>query len=63
MSKLKKANLFVKILRNIDPASLNFIFETQTVFHPAGIVTIGFVVPGKGTVKIGDGGDAGIKID
>ena len=35
-------------------------FETQAVFHPAGVVTTVFVVPGKVTVKIGDGGDAGI---
>lgn len=63
MSKPKKANFFVKTLRNIDPASSTFTFETQAVFHPAGVVTTVFVVPGKVTVKIGDGGDAGIKID
>ena len=63
MSKPKKANVFVKTWRNIDPASLTFTFETQTVFHPAGVVTIVFVVPGKVTVKIGNGGDAWIKID
>ena len=63
MSKPKKAKFFVKTLRNIDPASSTFTFETQAVFHPAGVVTTIFVVPGKVTVKIGDGGDAGIKID
>ena len=31
--------------------------------HPAGVVTTVFVMPGKMTVKNGDGGDAGIKID
>ena len=60
MSKAKKANVFVKTLRNIDPASSTFTFETQAVFRPAGAVTTVFVVPGKVTVKIGDGGDAGI---
>ena len=50
-------------LRNIDPASSTFTFETQAVFHLAGVVTIGFVVTGKVRVKIGDGVDAGIKID
>ena len=50
-------------LRNIDPASSTFTFETQAVFHPAGVVTTVFVVPGKMTVKIWDGKDAGIKID
>ena len=63
MSKPKKANFFVKTLRNIDPASSTITFETQAVFHPAGGVTTIFVVPGKVTVKIGDGGDAGIEID
>ena len=63
MSKPKKANFFVKTLRNIDPASSTFTFETQAVFHPAGAVTIVFVVPGKVVVKIEDGRDAGIKID
>ena len=63
MSKPKKANIFVKTLRNIDPASSTFTFETQAVFHPAGDVATVFVVPEKVTVKIGDGGDAGIKID
>ena len=63
MSKPKKANFFVKTLRNIDPASSTFNFETQAVFHPAGAVIIVFVVPGKVTVKIGDGGEAGIIID
>ena len=63
MSKLKKAIFFVKTLRNIDPASSTFTFETQAVFHPAGVVTTIFVVPGNVTVKIGDGGDVGIKID
>ena len=58
MSKPKKANFFVKTLWNIDPVSSTFIFETQAVFHPAGVVTTVFVVPGKVTVKIGDGGDA-----
>ena len=38
MSKPKKANFFVKTLRNIDPASSTFTFETQAVFHPAGVV-------------------------
>ena len=61
MSKPKKANFFVKTLRNIDPASSTFTFETQAVFHPAGVVSRGFVVPGKMTVKIG--GDAGININ
>ena len=63
MSKPKKANFFVKTLRNIDPASSTFTFETQAVSHPAGVVTTVFIVSGKVTVKIGDGGDAGIKID
>ena len=63
MSKLKKENFFVKPLRNIDPASSTFTFETQAVFHPAGVVTTVFVVPGNVTVKIGDGVDVGIKID
>ena len=60
MTKLNKANFSVKTLRNIDPASSTFTFETQAVFHLAGDVTTVFVVPGKVTVKIGDGG---IKID
>ena len=38
MSKPKKANFFVKTLRNIDPASSSdsstFTFETQAVFLP-----------------------------
>ena len=63
MSKPKKANFFVKTLKNIDPASSTFTFETQAVFHPEKVVTTVFVVPGKVTVKVGDGGDAGIKID
>ena len=63
MSKQKKANFFVKTLRNIDPASSNFTFETQAVFHTAGEVTTVFVVPGKVRLKLGDGGDAGMKID
>ena len=63
MSTPKKANFFVKTLRNIDPASATFTFETQAVIHSAGAVTTVFLVPGKVTVKIGDGGDAGIKID
>ena len=63
MSKPKKANFFVKTLSNIDPASSTFTFETQAFFHHAGAVTTIFVVPGKVTVKIGDGGDAKIKID
>ena len=63
MSKLNKANFSVKTLRNIDPASSTSIFETQAVFHPAGVVTTVLVVPGNVTVKIGDGGDAGKKID
>ena len=44
MSKPKKANFFVKTLRNIDPASSTFNFETQAVFQPAGDVTTVFVV-------------------
>ena len=56
MSKPKKANFFVKTLRNIDPASSTFTFETQAVFHPAGVETTVFVVPGNVTVKIGDAG-------
>ena len=63
MSKLKKANFFVKTLRNIDPASSTFTFEMQAVFHSAGAVITVFIVSGKVTVKIGDGGDAGIKIN
>ena len=63
MSKPKKANYFVKTLRNIDPASSTSTFETQVVFYPAGVVTTVFVVPGNVTVKIANGGDAGIKID
>ena len=63
MSKPNKTNFSVKTLRNIDPASSTFTFETQAVFHSAGIVTIVLVVPGNVTVKIGDGRDAGIKID
>ena len=54
MSKPKKANFFVKILRNIDPASSTFTFETHAVLHPAGVMT---------KVTVGDGVDAGIKID
>ena len=46
-----------------DPTSSTFTFETQAVFHPAVVVTTVFIVPGKVTVKIGDGGDVGIKID
>ena len=42
---------------------MTLTFETQAVFHPAGVFTTVFVVPGKVTVKIGDGGEAGIKID
>ena len=61
MSEPKKANFFVKALRNIDPSSSTFTFETQAVFHPAGAVITVFVVSGKVTVQIGDGGDAGIK--
>ena len=61
--KAEERNFFVKTLRNIDPASSTFTLETQAVFHPAGTVTIVFIVPGKVTVKIGNGGDAGIKID
>ena len=57
MSKLKKANFFVKTLRIIDPASSTFTFEMQAVFHSAGFVTTVFVVPGKVTVKIGGGGE------
>ena len=53
----------IKTLSNIDPASSTFTFEFQAVFHLAGIMAIVFVVPGKVTVKIGDGGDARIKID
>ena len=63
MPKLKKANFFVKTLRNIDPASSTFTFETQAGFHPAGVVTTVCVVPGNVTVKIEDGGNVGIKID
>ena len=63
MSKPNKANFSVKTSRNINPAPSTFTFETQAVFHPAGVVTTVLVVPGKVTVKIGDGGDAGIKID
>ena len=59
----RKQNFFVKTVRNIDPASSTFIFETQAVFYPAGDVTTIVVVPGKVTVKIGNGGDAGIKVD
>ena len=60
---LQKANFFVKTLRNIDPVSSTFTFEIQAAFHPAGVVTTVFVVPGTVTVKIRDGGDGGIKID
>ena len=63
MSKPNKANFSVKTLRNIDPASSTFTFKTQAVFHPGGVVTTVFILPGKETVKIGDGGDARIKID
>ena len=63
MSKPKKANVFVKTLRNIDPASSTFTFETRAVFHPAGVVTKVFIVPEKVIVKIEDDGDAGIKLD
>ena len=63
MSKPNKANFSVKTLRNIDPASSALTFETQAVFHPAGAVTTVIVVPGKVSVNIRDGGDAGIKID
>ena len=61
--KMPFSNLLLKTLRNIDPASSTFTFETQAVFQPAGAVTTVFVVPEKVTVKAGDGGDAGIKID
>ena len=47
MSKLKKANFFVKTLRNIDPASSTFTFETQAVVHPAGDVITVFGSVGK----------------
>ena len=63
MPKPNEANLSVKTWGNIGPASSTFTFETQAIFHPAGGVTTVFVVPGKVTVKIGDGGDAGIKVD
>ena len=63
MSKPKTANFFVKTLRNIVQASSTFTFETQAVFHPVEVVTIFFVLPGKVTVKIGDGEDVGMKID
>ena len=63
MSKPKKSNFFVKTLRNIDQASSIVTYGTQAVFHSAGVVTTVFVVPGKVTVKIEDGGGAGIKID
>ena len=53
MSEPKKANFFVKTLRTIHLASSIFTFETQAVFHPAGVVTTFFVVPGKVTVKSG----------
>ena len=33
------------------------------LFNPAGVVTTVFIGPRKVTVKIGDGGDVGIKID
>ena len=58
MSKPKKANFFVKTLRNIDPASSTFTIETH---HPTGVLTTVFVEPGSVTVKIGEGGDVGIK--
>ena len=61
MSKPKKAN--VKTLRNIDPATSTFTFETQAVFYPAGVVTTVLVVSGEVTMKIGEGGDAWIKND
>ena len=63
MSKPKKANFFVKTLRNTDPASSTLTFETQAVFHPAEVVTTVFVVPGKVTVKIKDSGEVEMKID
>ena len=63
MSKPNKANFSVKTLWTIDPASSTFTYETQAVFHPAGVATTVFVVPGKVSAKIEDGGDAGIKID
>ena len=56
-----KQNFFGKTLRNIDPASSTFTFETQAVFHPAGVVIKVFVAPGKVTVQIRDGGDVGNK--
>ena len=62
MSKPKKANFFVKTLRNIDRASSTFTFETQVVLHPARFVTTVFVLPEKVTVKIRDGVGAGIII-
>ena len=61
MSKPEKANDFVKTLRNIDPVTSTFTFETQAVFYPAGVVTTIFVVSGKVTMKVGEGGDAWIK--
>ena len=63
MSKPKKVNFFVKTCKYIDPASSSITFETQADFHPAGAVTTVFVLPGKVTAKIVDGGDAGIQID
>ena len=59
----RKQNFFVKTLRNIDQTSSTFTLETQAVFYPAGDVTSILVVSGKVTVKIGDAGDAGIKVD
>ena len=58
----RKQISFVKTLRNIHLASSTFIFETQAIFHPAGAMATVFVVPGKVTVELGDGRDAGIKV-
>ena len=61
MSKQKKANFFVKTLRNSDPSSSTFTFEIQAVFHRTGVMVTVFIVPGNVTVQIGDGGDDEIK--
>ena len=47
MSKSKKENFSVKILRIFAPATLTFVL----FFHAAGVVTRVFVVPGKVTRK------------
>ena len=59
MSKSKKANFSIKILRIFAPVSSTFTIAC-IFFHPAGDATKVFVVPRKVTERMG-GGDARIK--